>query len=76
MTSTTPATKQLPLRLPADVYQQLKTMAYFTGRSMNEIVIEALTGFLATSGDTEQAHAMLERARGEYRDVLDKLKHL
>ena len=69
-------TKQFPVRLPADEYEALKAYAFFTGKSMNAVVADAVGAFLAGPARREQFEAMVDRARDEYRVVLDKLSEL
>jgi hypothetical protein len=66
-------TKQLPLRLPKPTYDALKTTAFFTERSMNDIVTVALQQYLDTEGRAALLAASVQKARTRYRDVLDKL---
>lgn len=66
-------TKQLPLRLPKQTYDALKTAAFFTERSMNEIVTAALEQYLDTEGRTALLAASVKKTRTRYRDVLDRL---
>ena len=68
--------KQLPLRLPEDDYQALKAYAFFTGKSMNGLVTQAVQEYLAGPGRREQFEAMMKKARADYRVTLDKLKEL
>lgn len=69
-------TRQLPLRLPGDTYDALKATAFFTQRSMNDIVTEALNNYLAEAGRREQLDAVVSQAQVRYRTVLDKLGNL
>jgi hypothetical protein len=70
------ATKQLPVRLPADLYNALKGAAFYTDSSMNEIVVAAITEYLTTDSRRAELAEIVGRARTEYRDVLDKLADL
>lgn len=74
--ATTREVKQIPLRLPPEVYNRVKNLAFFSETSMNDVICRAVIQFLDTTGDTEQAVKMAERARAEYRPVLDKLRDL
>lgn len=66
-------TKQLPLRLPKPTYDALKASAFFTDRSMNDIVTVAVQTYLDTEGRAALLASSVKKARTRYRDVLDKL---
>jgi hypothetical protein len=70
-----PRIRQLPVRMPDEVYNALKGVAYFTGRSMNEIVVAAVTEFLRSSASGE-LDEIVARAQEDYRQVLDQLADL
>jgi hypothetical protein len=65
--------KQLPVRMPEDLYNTLKGTAYFTRRSMNDVVVAALTSYLLDTSRQETVDAIVDQARTEYRIALDKL---
>lgn len=69
--------RQLPIRLPAELYDTLKGVAYFTGRSMNQIAVAAIESYLETEevGGTA-VRAIVEQAQEDYRGALDKLKDM
>jgi hypothetical protein len=69
-------TKQLPVRLPAETYEALKATAFFTNRSMNEVVTTAVHAYLAEEGRRAQLDAVVGQAQKRYRTVLDKLGDL
>ena len=73
--TSTPRTKQLPVRMPEEVYNALKGVAYFTERSMNEIVVAAITEHLRRSSDGE-LDRIVKTAQQDYQQVLDKLANL
>jgi hypothetical protein len=68
-------TKQLPVRLPEDVYNQLKATSFFLGCSMNEIVTDAVERHLAGLDDAVFDTA-LAHGKQRYAVVLDKLRAL
>ena len=41
--------KTIPVRLPADMHQEIKLLALFTGRSVNDIITELVRAHLARS---------------------------
>jgi hypothetical protein len=68
--------KQLPVRMPEDLYNALKGAAFYTDRSMNEIMVTALTEYLRASLRSDAVGAIVQRAQEDYRVVLDKLADL
>jgi hypothetical protein len=66
-------TKQIPLRLPEDVYTALKAASTFTERSMNEIALEAIRAHLAADHRRAEIDAAASKARTKYRRALDRL---
>jgi predicted secreted protein len=68
-----PERKMIPVRLPADTHQELKMLALFTGRSVNDIVTELIDAHLAGPGREAIERGMTERAVTRYKDALDKL---
>jgi hypothetical protein len=68
--------KTIPLRVPADMHQELKTLALFTGRSVNDIVTGLVAEHLAGPGRQLIEHGMTMRARTTYKDALDKLAEM
>jgi hypothetical protein len=70
-----PPTRQLPVRMPEPLYDGLKGIAYFTKRSMNEIVVAAITDYLRHSS-SDELDEIVARAQDDYRHVLDKLGDL
>ena len=65
--------QQLNVRVPKDVYDALRTYAYATDSSINEVVLRALADFLASQGRQEEVDSFLKGARKQYRVALDKL---
>lgn len=68
-----PANHQLPVRLPEDLYVVLKTTAQHTEKSMNEIVVEALTEHLLDENRRAEIDQLAAGVRRRYRRALDKL---
>lgn len=71
-----PSMQQLNVRVPKDAYDALRTYAYATDNSINEVVLRALADFLASRGRQEEVDSFLEGARDQYRVALDKLADL
>jgi hypothetical protein len=67
--------RQLPVRLPGPEYDALKTFAFFTQRSMNDVIRAAIQDFLVAHSGNE-FDAILGKARTDYRAALDKLAEL
>lgn len=63
----------LTLRLPPDVHDQLRTFAFYTRRSVNELMTELAREFLTGRGRDELMAAVADRGRAEHREALDKL---
>jgi DNA-binding transcriptional MocR family regulator len=69
-------TTGLAIRAPKELLEALKVTAFATGRSINEIVIDALLEYLSAHGHRETVDALLERVREHYRSALDDLASL
>ena len=68
-----PDTHQLPVRLPEDLFVVLKTTAQHTEKSMNEIVVEALTEHLLDDNRRAEIDQLAVGVRRRYRRALDEL---
>lgn len=64
------------VRLSQDEYEALRTFAFVTGASINEVARRALREFLVAQGRGEEFDALLKKARTQYRVALDKLADL
>lgn len=64
------------LRLSQDEYEALRTFAFVTDSSINEVARRALREFLVTKGREEEFDVLLKKARLQYRVALDKLADL
>jgi hypothetical protein len=64
------------LRLSQDEYEALRTFAFVTDTSINEVARRALREFLVTKGREEEFDVLLKKARSQYRVALDKLADL
>ncbi len=65
----------IPVRLPTDMHQELKMLALFTDRSVNDIVTELVSAHLSGPA-VRRSYAMTARAATKYRDALDKLAEM
>ena len=66
----------MTVRLPAEIHEALRTVAFAGGTSINDVVVRAIGDFLADKGRREAVDAMATRVRQQYRVALDKLKDL
>jgi hypothetical protein len=66
----------MTVRLPTEVHEALKTVAFAGGTSLNDVVLRAIGDLLADKGRREAVDAMATRVREQYRVALDKLKDL
>ena len=64
--------KTIPVRLPADMHQEIKLLALFTGRSVNDIITELVRAHLAGPGREAIEEGMTTRAETNYKEALDK----
>jgi len=64
------------VRMSKDEYEALRTFAFVTDSSINEVARRALREFLVTQGRGEEFDALLKKARTQYRVALDKLADL
>jgi hypothetical protein len=65
--------RQFPLRLPADDYNMVKSLAFFTGRSMNAVIVETVQHYLAAEGTSALRAAVAANTKTEYSSLMDKL---
>jgi predicted DNA-binding protein len=61
------------VRMPAEEHQRLRLMSATTGRSMNDLVVRAVSDFLSGVGRDIEFEAASAKVGERYRDVLDKL---
>jgi hypothetical protein len=68
--------KAMPVRMPPDMHQDLRMLALFTGKSVNEIIVGLVGDYLAGPGRELIESGMTRRAKATYRDALDKLAEM
>ncbi|HEY7874385.1 MAG TPA: hypothetical protein VIG64_04605 [Actinomycetota bacterium] len=68
-----PGTQAVTLRVSRDVYEAMRTHAFATNTTINDIATRALYNYLIDEGREKEIDAFLDRARKQYRDALDKL---
>ena len=61
------------VRMPAEEHQSLRLMSATTGRSMNDLVVRAVSEFLSEVGRDIEFEAASAKVGERYQDVLDKL---
>jgi predicted transcriptional regulator len=67
------ARRTFPLRLPDDVYDAVKAMAFFTDRPMNDLILEAIRSYLAKQARSKLVRQMIADNDSRYRAALDTL---
>jgi hypothetical protein len=65
--------KEFPVEMPAEEYQSLRLMSATTRRSLNDLVVEAVSKFLTKVGRDIEFEAASVKVGERYRDVLDRL---
>jgi hypothetical protein len=68
--------KTFLVRLPAEMHKDLKTYAFFTGTSVNEVVVKLISEHLDGPGRQVIERALTDRAKAIYGDALDKLAEM
>jgi hypothetical protein len=68
--------KAMPVRLPPDMHQDLRMLALFSGRSVNDIITGLVGDYLAGPGREVIERGMTARAQATYKDALDKLAEM
>lgn len=68
--------KTIPVRLPPEMHQEIKLLALFTGRSINDVITELVRAHLAGPGREAIEEGMTARAATTYKDALDKLAEM
>lgn len=61
------------LRVPRDVYEAMRTHAFATDTTINEMATRAIYNYLIEDGREQEVDAFLDKARKQYRGALDKL---
>lgn len=64
------------LRIPREVHEALKTLAFATDSSVNDIGLRAISDFLSHKGHQEAVDSLAKKVRNQYRVALDKLADL
>ncbi|HEX2040740.1 MAG TPA: hypothetical protein VHF47_13535 [Acidimicrobiales bacterium] len=59
-------------RLPADVWSELRTYAYLSKLSVNEVVVKAVRSFLAQEATAPEVRAMIEAEAARLRRLLEE----
>jgi hypothetical protein len=66
----------LPVRLPANLHDELRAYKFFTNRPINDVVVDLIRQFLDGPGREEIAAGMTTRAKDMHGVALDKLAGL
>jgi hypothetical protein len=71
--SQAPERNVLTVRLPPELHDELRTYKFFTGRSINDVVVDLICKFLSGPGREEITQGMTKRAKERYGVALEKL---
>ncbi|HEV8683170.1 MAG TPA: DNA-binding protein [Actinomycetota bacterium] len=66
----------LTIRVPKEIHEALRTLAFATGTSINDIVLKGISDYLSSQGHRDAVEGFLRRAQEQYRVALDKLADL
>ena len=66
----------LTVRLPGELHEAVRTLAFATESSINEVVVRAIRDYLSGEGHRQAVDRFLRRAQTNYRVALDKLADL
>lgn len=66
----------MTVRLPLEVHEALRVVAFGTGASLNDVVLRAVGDFLTDKSRRETVDRLATQVRERYRVALDKLKDL
>lgn len=66
----------ITVRVPKDIHDALRTTAFATDVSINELVLRAIRDFLGNEAHRRKVEGFLKKAQGQYRVALDKLADL
>lgn len=69
-------TQVITVRVPTEVHEAMRSLAFVTNTSMNELALRAFGDFLAGQGHQEAVEALGEKLAIQYEAALDKLAHL
>jgi hypothetical protein len=65
--------ERLTVRMPADMHEAVRTVAFATNASINDVVIRAVGDYLTDAGRSQAVDSFLERAQDQWHVALDKL---
>lgn len=68
--------RQVLVRMPDDEHEALRTYAFVTDRTVNDVVRHAVREFITGEGRREEIDAIVQRIRKARRGALDKLRDL
>lgn len=69
-------TTSLTVRVPAEMAEALRTYAFVTNASVNEVVKRAITDLLQTHARADMVEAAFQATLTQHAVALDKLAHL
>jgi hypothetical protein len=65
--------ERLTVRMPAGMHEAVRTVAFVTNSSINDVVVRAVADYLSDAGRSQAVDGFLERAHDQWRVALDKL---
>ncbi len=65
--------ERLTIRMPAGMHEAVRTVAFATNSSINDVLVRAVGDYLSDAGRSQAVDAFLERAQDQWRVALDKL---
>lgn len=63
----------LTVRVPKDLHEAIRTLAFAQRTTINAVVLRALADYMGSEGHREAVEGYLRRARVKWRVTLDKL---
>ena len=66
-------TQMLTVRVPKELHEGLRTLAFAHDSTINELVVRAIADFMASKGHDEAVEGFLKRSQVKWRVALDKL---
>lgn len=69
-------TQMLTVRVPKELHEGLRTLAFVRETTINDLAVRALADFMASKGHDEAVEGFLKQAQAKWRVALDKLKDM
>jgi predicted transcriptional regulator len=65
--------QMLTVRVPKDLHEALRTLAFVQKTTINDIVIRSVADYMGSEGHQKAVEGLLGRAQEKWRVALDKL---